>query len=48
MALSRTYLGAHWVTDTVGGILIGAAMAVLVWALFATRVRDERPRSDRS
>jgi undecaprenyl-diphosphatase len=48
MALSRTYLGAHWVTDTVGGILIGAAMAVLVWVLFATRVRDERPRSERS
>jgi undecaprenyl-diphosphatase len=48
MALSRTYLGAHWVTDTVGGILIGAAMAVLVWVLFATRVRAERPRSERS
>lgn len=43
MALSRTYLGAHWVTDTVGGILVGAAMAVLVWAAFATKVREERP-----
>jgi undecaprenyl-diphosphatase len=44
MALSRTYLGAHWITDTVGGVLVGAAMAVLVWAAFATRVREERPR----
>jgi undecaprenyl-diphosphatase len=44
MALSRTYLGAHWVTDTVGGILIGAAMAVLVWVLFARKLAAERGR----
>lgn len=44
MALSRTYLGAHWITDTIAGILVGASMAVLVWALFATRLRDERAR----
>lgn len=43
MALSRTYLGAHWVTDTVGGILVGSAMAALVWVIFATKVREERP-----
>ncbi|HWM34361.1 MAG TPA: phosphatase PAP2 family protein [Pseudolysinimonas sp.] len=42
MALSRTYLGAHWVTDTVGGVLVGAGMAVLVWVLFARRLRTER------
>jgi len=41
MALSRTYLGAHWVTDTVGGILVGAAMAVLVWVIFARRLGVE-------
>ncbi|MGE3192661.1 MAG: phosphatase PAP2 family protein [Microbacteriaceae bacterium] len=45
MALSRTYLGAHWVTDTVGGILIGAAMAVLVWVLFARKLAGERERA---
>lgn len=42
MALSRTYLGAHWVTDTVGGMLIGAGMAVLAWAVLARRIRAER------
>jgi undecaprenyl-diphosphatase len=45
MALSRTYLGAHWVTDTVGGILIGAAMAVLVWVLLARKLASERERA---
>lgn len=38
MALSRTYLGAHWLTDTVGGVLVGAGVAVLCWAGFALRL----------
>jgi undecaprenyl-diphosphatase len=42
MALSRTYLGAHWVTDTIGGVLVGSAMGVLAWVVFARRVGDER------
>ncbi|MCW5952240.1 MAG: phosphatase PAP2 family protein [Propionibacteriaceae bacterium] len=40
MALSRTYLGAHWLTDTLGGLLVGAGVAVLVWAAFATRLNS--------
>ena len=42
MALSRTYLGAHWISDTVGGLLIGAGVALIVWAPFANRMLSER------
>jgi undecaprenyl-diphosphatase len=43
MLLSRTYLGAHWLSDTLGGLLVGAGVAVIVWAPFATRLHAERP-----
>ncbi|MEO6943282.1 MAG: phosphatase PAP2 family protein [Lacisediminihabitans sp.] len=42
MMLSRTYLGAHWVSDTVGGALVGAGVAVIVWAPLALRLERER------
>ena len=41
MMLSRTYLGAHWVSDTIGGMLVGAGVAVIVWAPFAGRLYRE-------
>ncbi|MFP7834152.1 phosphatase PAP2 family protein [Marisediminicola sp. LYQ134] len=41
MMLSRTFLGAHWVSDTVGGLVLGAAVAVIVWAPFAHRMHRE-------
>ena len=42
MMLSRTYLGAHWITDTIAGALVGAGVALLVWAPFADRLARER------
>lgn len=45
MALSRTYLGAHWLSDTIGGALIGAGIAVIVWAPLASRLNRDRKGS---
>ncbi|WP_345751565.1 phosphatase PAP2 family protein [Microbacterium rhizophilus] len=48
MAFARTYLSAHWLTDTAGGALIGAGVALLVAVAFARGLRAEgrvrRPR----
>lgn len=41
MMLSRTYLGAHWISDTIGGVLVGAGVAVIVWAPFAYQLYRE-------
>jgi membrane-associated phospholipid phosphatase len=44
MLLSRTYLGAHWLSDTVGGMLLGAGVAVIVWSPIANRLYREHER----
>lgn len=44
MMLSRTYLGAHWLSDTIGGALVGASITLIVWAALAGKIAAEPPR----
>lgn len=47
MAFSRTYLHAHWLSDTVGGAAIGAGVALVVAAAFSVPLRSEQSRRQR-
>ena len=42
MGASRTYLNVHWFTDVIGGLLLGAGLALVVWGALAGRIRAER------
>jgi len=45
MAFSRTLLSAHWLSDTVGGVLIGAGTALIVGGLLLDWARTPRTLS---
>ena len=42
MALSRTYLHAHWLSDTIGGALMGVGVALIVAGFFLPLIVKER------
>ena len=49
MALSRAYLGAHWLSDALAGVLLGASCALLAaLAVSALQRRWSAHRPDRS
>lgn len=43
MAFARTVVSAHWLTDTLGGALLGAAAALFVAAAMRPLIERERP-----
>lgn len=43
MALSRTYLNVHWFTDDIGGVLLGAGIALAVCGALGGYLRRESP-----
>jgi len=45
MMMSRTYLGAHWLTDTIGALLLGIGVAAVVWAPLAAKLNGEHELS---
>ena len=42
MILTRTYLRAHWLSDTFGSVLVAAGIALLLWWWFAPKLAAER------
>lgn len=46
MALSRTYLRVHWLTDVVAGLVLGVAFVLIVAALTYETVRQTPPTVD--
>lgn len=48
MAFSRTALSVHWLTDTIGGMLVGAGAALVVGGLMLAWVHGTRAESGRN
>jgi undecaprenyl-diphosphatase len=42
MMCCRTYLRAHWLTDTFESVLVASGIALILWYLFTPALRRER------
>ncbi|MDH6194046.1 membrane-associated phospholipid phosphatase [Mycobacterium frederiksbergense] len=40
---NRTYLGAHWLSDTIGGLLLGGGTTLVLWWLMTPYLSAEKP-----
>lgn len=47
MMWSRTFLGAHWLTDTFAGAAVGTGVSLLLWWLCAPLLARDSARGDR-
>ena len=44
MAISRTLVHAHWLSDTLGGLMVGAGAVLLVAGVFAVPMARENAK----
>jgi membrane-associated phospholipid phosphatase len=44
MIWCRTYLGAHWLTDTIGSVLLACGLSLVAWWIAAVRLEREACR----
>jgi len=42
MMYCRTYLAAHWLTDTLEGVLVGGGLGLLLWWIFERQLTRDR------
>lgn len=47
MAFSRTQVHAHWMSDTIGGAMVGAGAALVIAAALTAKIDRERERRPR-
>jgi undecaprenyl-diphosphatase len=42
MMYCRTYLAAHWLSDTIEGVLVGGGLGLILWWIFEPGLTHDR------